>query len=131
MGRRGRRTVLAALVIATTAPLTMPMTESIRPPTMTIPMMRCSPTIEWNISTEPVPPRHWCSADGMWRAVAGHDPAQLVRAGRDLLLRDEGANGADDAVHGAGNDADDGVDQTADDDESHDEVLLTGWKLPE
>lgn len=31
-------TALAALVMATTAPLTMPMTESIRPPMMTIPI---------------------------------------------------------------------------------------------
>jgi hypothetical protein len=32
-------TALAALVMATTAPLTMPRTESIKPPMMTIPMM--------------------------------------------------------------------------------------------
>jgi hypothetical protein len=34
--------------MATAAPLTMPMTESIRPPTMTIPMMRCS--LHWGMN---------------------------------------------------------------------------------
>jgi hypothetical protein len=118
MGRRGRRTALAALVMATTVPLTMPMTESIRPPMMTIPMMRCSLTLGWNISMEPVPPCPPCPLVRCWRGLAG-----VVSVGA-LLLRDEGADGADDAEHGAGDDADNGVDQAADNNDSHDEVPL-------
>jgi hypothetical protein len=63
-------TALAALVMATTAPLTMPRTESIRPPMMTIPMRG---SLHWV--------QHFVAVRLVWSHRAVGYPVQFGTAG--------------------------------------------------